>query len=293
MGIIGMNCKKMRRFFILASCMIISGIEVNAQRFEGYHYLPRETQHSFRYYNSWGLKVLDDTGEELRRTEPIYRWVSYADGFNRAAVGFPLISLEQGEEVGFERGYVWVCLDYNLKPVFTFPPNTHHIYRIINGMFLYKDKMEHSSTVGLVDRDGTVIFMAPYDKIRIEDDLYVGVKNLTEQNDYSGYEVWAVEFRNASTNFISIYKLNVPEHNSLGLRYDLDDDLNDDWDAEEDSKWFEELLEKDTFQRGLNHFVHARKKEALECFKEALNSKDSKVVACAKHNIDTIEGFNL
>ena len=275
----------MRPIFILAFFLLISGVNANAQRFEKYHHIPGETQRSFRYYSSWGLKVLDDTGKVIRRTEPIYRWVSYAEGINLAAVGLPLISLEQGEDVGFERGYLWICLDYDLKPVFVFPANTHHIYKIVNGMFLYKDKMEHSSTVGLVDKDGTVIFMAPYDKIYIEDSIYVGVKKLTEQNDYSGFESWAVEFRGASTSHYS-YVLKTPERESMGLLYDKSDAGEDEVDAE----LFKGLLVVDAFQRGLNHIVHARKSEALECFIEALNSNDPKIAICAKHNIDALNG---
>lgn len=269
---------------VLLVMLTIFGAEANAQHFDRYHRIPGEGQRAFRYYSSYGLKVLDDAGKELRRTEPIYRWVMYSDDFGLAAVGFPLISLEQGEEVGFERGYVWVCLDYDLKPVFVFPSNTDHIYRIVNGLFFYKDKMEHSSTVGLVDKDGTVIFMAPYDRIHIENDLYVGVKNFTGNSDYSGFEMWAVEYKEVSTNHYSLYKLMTPECDSFGLTFDEDSSRDED----EETIWFEELLKKDAFQRGLNYVVHARKEEALKCFQEALNSNDPRIIECAKHNIDAL-----
>ena len=283
--IIGMNYNIMRRLIVLALLITISGTETNAQHFKGYHPTPGKEQKLFRPNGSWGIIVLDDSGNELRRTEPIYWGIFYSEGFDRAAVGIPLVSFEPGRGAKYPNGFVWVCLDIELRPLFVFPSNTHHIYRIFNGMFLYKDKMEHSSTVGLVDGNGNVIFKAPYDRIYIEKDQYVGVKNITEQNDNTGYETWAIEFKTASSDNVYIYKLITPERESLGLHFE------DQWSYyqdEEDFAFFEELLKSNAFHRGLNHFIHYRKNEALECFREALNSNDQKIVFCAKKNIETI-----
>ena len=75
-----------------------------------------------------------------------------------------------------------------------------------------------------------------------------------------------------------------PECDSFGLTFDEDSSRDED----EETIWFEELLKKDAFQRGLNYVVHARKEEALKCFQEALNSNDPRIIECAKHNIDAL-----
>ena len=80
-------------------------VVLNAQHFKTYvsHGLSKDEQ-SFRYYKR-GLIVLDSTGRELRRTELLYDWIVCRDGFDRAVVRLPLISLENGEITVIERGY--------------------------------------------------------------------------------------------------------------------------------------------------------------------------------------------
>lgn len=255
-------------------------VELNAQHFEHYvsHVLCEE-ERLFRFFKI-GLIVLDDNGRELRRTELLYDRVKYCDGFDRAVVSLPLISLESDHIMRPEKGHVLICLDFNLEPVFVFPDNADHVYKIVDGMFLYKDKIEHSSTVGLVDKDGKVIFKAPYERIYLENDMCIGVKDVTDDN-YSGIKSWVIEFKRKNSEALHVIRLLTPENTSRGLWYEAKD--------KEDEDEFETILKENPFQRGLNHAVHLRINDAVECFKEALNNADLLIVRCATYNIEMLE----
>ncbi|MBR5956150.1 MAG: hypothetical protein IK022_06375 [Bacteroidales bacterium] len=266
-----------RTIVILALILINTG--VYAQHFQGYE---RRDEHIFRDY-ALGLKVDDETGMEIRRTEPLYSKVFYSEEYECAAVCLPLNSLEQGEKSRAEHGRIWICLDYNLAPMFVFPSNTHHLYKIIDGMFIYKDKPEHYSTVGLVDKDGRVVFEAPYERVFLEHDQYVGVKDLTEDNDYSGIRSWAVEFKKKSLDVVKVIRLKTPERESVGLWFEEKN--------EEDKEWLEQRLKDDSFQRGLNFVVHSRMDEATECFIECLQMDDSSLVRCVEYNLEALKKY--
>lgn len=273
----------MTRILLLLLLCVINLVGLQAQSFKVYvsHELGKEDS-AFRFYKR-GLIVLDDSGKELRRTEPLYDMVAYCDGFDRAAVSLPLISLEYGQKMGFERGQVWICLDYNLKPVFIFPKNTDHGVKIIDEMFLYKDKPGHYSTVGLVDKDGRVIFEAPYKRIYLENNMCVGVKDVTEDKE-SEYKSWIVEFKRKSVEVLHVIDLITPKDSSVGLWFEAED--------EDQESVFEAILKEEPFQRGLNHAVHFRIDKALESFRESLNSKDVIITKCAEYNIEALESRN-
>lgn len=272
----------MTRVIISLLLFFINLVGLQAQSFKVYvsHGLSKD-EPSFRYYKT-GLIVLDSIGRELRRTELLYDRIAYCDGFDRAAVHLPLISLEYGQKMGFERGQVWICLDYNLKPVFIFPKNTYHI-KIIDEMFLYKDMPGHYSTVGLVDKDGRVIFEAPYERIYLENNMCVGVKDVTEDKE-SEYKSWIVEFKRKSLEILHVIDLITPKDSSAGLWFEAED--------EDEESIFEAILKEDPFQRGLNHAVHFRIDKALESFREALSNEDSIIVRCAEYNIEVLESMN-
>ena len=272
----------MRKTLILVFFAILLGVNTKAQRFEEYLCFNHEKEDVFRFFQR-GVKVIDEEGKELRRSEPVFCNIFFSEGFDRVAVSVPIISLEHDEKEGFERGRVWLCLDYDLRPVFIFPSNTYHVTKIVDGMFLYEDKPGHYSTVGLVDRDGKVIFEAPYEMIYLEKDLCIGVKNITEGNDYSGFQTWVAEFRKRASDALLVIKLKTPKDESVGLWFEVKD--------EEDTEWFEQRLKEDAFHRGLNHVVHSRMKEAAECFKECLNSKNPEIVSCAKYNIEALSWY--
>lgn len=275
----------MTRIILLLLLCVINLVGLHAQSFKAYvsHGLGKEDS-AFRFFKR-GLIVLDDSGKELRRTELLYDMVVYCDGFDRAAVNLPLISLEYGRKMGFERGQVWICLDYNLKPVFIFPENTDHGVKIIDEMFLYKDKPGHYSTVGLVDKDGNVIFEAPYKRIYLENDKCIGVKDITEDNNVR-IQNWMIEIKSRSSKILHVIELKTPRDSSAGLWFEAED--------EDQALVFKAILKEDPFQRGLNHVVHIRIDEALKCFREALGNDDTEIVKCSEYNIKALEsGFYL
>lgn len=272
----------MRKISTLIVLSLLFSNAASAQFFESY-LKPHLDSMERAYYNyKVGLKVLDDERNEIGRTEPIFSKAVFASGFPQAAVGIPLLSLENNEVNQWRQ--VWICLDYNLKPVFLFPLNTERVIKIIDGLFLYTDRpATHAYTFGLVDNKGTVLFEAPYDRIYVEKGRYVGVKNVTEKSDEPGILTWSIEIRMASMDSMSVIKLQTPEDDSCGLWGDDPDEL------EEDRVAFERILRESSFERGLNHVVHNRFVEAVVCFKEALNSGNPKTVRCAKSNIEALE----
>lgn len=272
----------MKKIIILFLLTCLWGKVAFAQHFEYYvkHNLD-STEKAYKYYKT-GLKVLDKDGKEIRQSEPIYSKVVFADGFDRAAASIPIISIEKTGMDYWRQ--VWICLDYDLKPVFVFPSHTVRVIKIVDGMFLYTDGYAtHPYTFGLVDHTGEVIFEAPYDRIYLEDGYYVGVKNLTEPSACSDILTWAVEIRKASSDSVFVIHLQTPKNDSCGLWGDNPDDLD------EDRRSFESILRESPFQRGLNHVVHLRIKEASECFKDALNNKNPQIVLCAHNNIDALK----
>ncbi len=273
----------MKRILLILLFLFVNLAGIRAQSFKAYvsHGLGKEDS-AFRYYKR-GLIVFDDEGRELRRTELLYDMAAFCDGFDRAAVCLPLISLERGEEMGFERGLVWICLNYDLEPVFIFPPNTQHV-KIVDGVFLYKDSPGHYSTVGLIDKNGKVIFEAPYERIYFEKDVFVGVKDVTKSTDLK-HLTWAVGFRKKDLGETLELLLETPDYaSSIAIKFEAEET--------DDEIWFNELLAENPFQRGLYNVVHLRIDEALDCFKEALNNGDPIIERCAEHNIEVLESSN-
>ena len=267
---------------VLLLVLIINVVGAQAQHFK--HYLRvvlGKEEKTFRYYKT-GLLVLDDNGNELRWTELLYEKIAYSDGFAHAAVELPLISLENGREMGTETGLVWICLNYELEPVFIFPQNTQHV-EIVEGMFLYEDKPGHYSTVGLIDKDGKIIFEAPYSRIYFEEKMYVGVKDITGYHNTEN-TVWKVDYRIKDSDESFEINLETPDYlSSTGLRFVVEEPG--------DELLFKEILAGSPFQRGLYHVVHFKIDEAIKCFREALNDEDPRIVKCAKYNIKALRSF--
>ena len=273
----------MKRIFSSVALIVICVYAANAQRFDSYlKHWPDSVERLYRNY-MLGLKVVDDNGQEIRRSEPIFRSCCFKEGFDRAAVCIPLNAMDYGEKGGYEGGRVWVCVGYDLKPEFVFPKNTYSVFQIENGMFLYRDMPPHYGTVGLVNRDGDVIFAAPYESIYFEDGWIIGVKELANSNVTPGIREWSVEFLKESLDSSFTLILKTPQEESEGL-----------WGetkalGEEDKKSFEQLMNENPFQRGLNHVVHRRIGEAEACFKDSQYSVNAEIALCAGLNLKELE----
>lgn len=272
-----------QRIYCSIALILISVYVTNAQRFDSYlKHWPDSVERLYRNY-MMGLKVVDEDGQEIRRSEPIFRSCCFEDGFDRAAVCIPLNVMDYGQNGGYEGGRVWVCVGYDLRPVFMFPKNTYSVFKIVNGMFLYRDKPPHYGSVGLVSRDGDVIFAAPYESIYFEDDWIIGVKELTVLNVTPEIKEWSVEFIKESSDSSITLRLKTPQEDSAGL-----------WGEakalfEEEKKCFEQLMNDDPFQRGLNHVVHCRIKEARVCFQDSRCSTNAEIALCAEYNLKELE----
>ena len=273
----------MKRICCTIALILISVYVTNAQRFESYlKHWPDSVERLYRNY-MMGLKVVDEAGQEIRRSEPIFRSCCFKDGFDRAAVCIPLNAMDYGQKGGYEGGRVWVCVDYDLSPVFMFPKNTYSVFEIVNGMFLYRDKPPHYGSVGLVSRDGDVIFAAPYESIYFEDDWIIGVKELTDLNVTPGIKEWLIEFIKESSDSSITLRLKTPQDDSEGL-----------WGEtkaffEEEKKCFGQLMNDNPFQRGLNHVVHCRIEEARVCFQDSRCSANAEIALCAEYNLKELE----
>lgn len=275
----------MKRLLLLIALICIFGGSVFAQHFEKYYKFDLDSLESYYCYHKTGLKVVDENGNEIRRTEPLYIDVAYKTGAEQVAVCISLYSFGKDEKNYW--GKVWVCLDINLCPVFFFPSKTERVTTFADGLFLYSDMPSHYSSYGLINKHGEVVFESSYQRIVLGKNHLIGLKDVTGINDNSGIKKWDVVFKALSSDTVFEIRLQTPEGYSWGLFYE------DDYEDPDEIEWLNNQIKDDSFQRGLNHIIHSRKNEAIECFRDALESSDSKIVKCANYNISALESFLL
>ena len=263
--------------FIFVVLSFFWSLTSTAQSYEGYvkKHMDQE-DHSFRDYKL-GVIVKNENGEELRRSEPIFKKICYEPGFAFAAVSIPFTSKELGENYACENGVVWTGLNEDLTPVFFFPDDVKDVL-IYKNMFLYTNVVSPSSGhwyyYGLIDTDGNVVFKAPYTRIYIENGRCVGVREKTDKDSSPDECLWSVEYKKPASGFSARLLIKTP---SDAMSYGLY--------CEECADY----LKEDIFNMALHNLVMIDFEEAKKCFKEALKSDDPSVVSCAKYNLDALE----
>lgn len=201
---------------LLLACSIMPG--AYGQHYARYVAHLSEEEQIFRNYK-FGIKVLDDNGQEIRRTEPLFSDVREEEGFPLVAAGIPFMALEKEMKQAYGYEKCWVCLDEKLIPVFFFPTWTLDVV-IKEGYFYYTNMASpfsgHWYWFGLINKEGAIIFSPPYSKILIVDSYCSGVrfKNTDEylnaedkaSNDY------ILEVKTSEGDLLEQIELSLPDN---------------------------------------------------------------------------------
>ncbi len=168
-------------FFLILLPLVCEG-----QKFHHSYATPDSDLMRFRDYRK-SIDILDGS-KLLLHSEPLYEDIVYDQDSDFSAVSIPLNSIDT---LNRRRPFhcIWLCIDYELNPVFVFPLNTVDV-KIDPGLqlFLFTDKVSlgsrHWYREGAISFDGAILFEPRYQIIWQNGTLLWGVSVPEESSDH-------------------------------------------------------------------------------------------------------------